>query len=158
MLVKNPKGRIVSVSEEFGAYLLDPKPVLMRRDGKPKTDLDGNTFPLVKAEHEKGFTLPSKAEIAAYEKEEEEGREGAENEQALRDAGARAIAGAALLANNAAKTSIKKKVKAAPQADPVEDEATVRDAEGDAKKYNALSDTQKELYIELFTDAPEGAE
>lgn len=155
MYLKNQKGRIVEVPDERGKYLLDPNPVLLRKDGKPKTDNDGNTFPLVKSKHEEGYTVPTKAEIKEYEDRQEEGRTASEEEAEMREAGARAIAGAAMLANRASKKKPVAK-KPAPKEDD-ELEGTVRDAEDDVEKYDALSEEGKALYLELFGDAPEGA-
>lgn len=157
MYLKNQKGRIVDVSDERGKYLLDPNPVLMRRDGKPKTDNDGNTFPLVKSKHEEGYTVPTKAEIKAYEDQQEAEQAQSQEEADMREAGARAIAGAAMLANRAVKTAAKKPTKKVEQKEDEELEATVRDAEDDAKKYDELTEEGKALYLELFGDAPEGA-
>lgn len=159
MYLKNPKGRIVEVDDARAAYLLDPKPVLLRKDGKPKTNEDGDTFPLVKAKHEEGYTKPTAAEIKAYEEEEEEKREQHEEEQGLRAAGAQAMVAASMLANRAnstKKTKVKEK-KVKEEKGDEELEATVRDAEGDAAKYDALSDEGKEMYITFFGEAPEGA-
>lgn len=157
MYLKNPKGRIVDVSDERGAYLLNPNPVLMRKDGKPKTDNDGNTFPLVKSKHEEGYTVPTKAEIKAYEDQQEAEQNLAQEEADMREAGARAIAGAAMLANRAVKTTTKKTTKKKEPEGGEELEASVRDAEGDAEKYDELSEDGKALYLELFGEAPEGA-
>jgi hypothetical protein len=162
MYLKNKKGRIVTVTDERGAYLLDPNPLLLRKDGKPKTNEDGDVFPLVKSKDDEGFTVPTKAEIAAYEAEQEEARERYEEEQGLRNAGAQAMVAAAMMANKAnrvSKPATKRKAKEEKGDDGGADlEATVRDAEGDAKKYNALDDAGKEMYIGIFGEAPEGAE
>lgn len=158
MYLKNKKGRIVEVDDKRAAYLLDPNPVLLRKDGKPKTNEEGDTFSLVKSKDEEGYTKPTAAEIKAYEAEQEEQREQHEEMENMKNAGAQAIAAAALMANRANKPQKPKKVKEKKEDDGAELEATVRDAEGDAEKYNALDDAGKEMYIGFFGEAPEGAE
>ncbi len=163
MYLKNPKGRIVEVTDERGEYLLNTNPVLLREDGKPKTDLDGRTYPLIKGEHEKGYTTPSPSEVKAYEAEQQASRDQIEEEQNLRMAGAQAMIASTLLSQRANVVAKPKKAEKKAKAQDVDDGADVdleiqaRDAEGDAKKYDALSDEAKEMYIALFGDAPEGA-
>lgn len=162
MYLKNKKGRIVEVDDKRAEYLLNPNPVLLRKDGKPKTNEDGDTFPLVKSKDEEGYTKPTAAEIKAYEAEQDAAREQYEEEQGLRAAGAQAMVAAAMLGNKANRVQKPKAKKAKEEKEDdtggADMEATVRDAEGDAKKYNALDDTGKEMYIGIFGEAPEGAE
>lgn len=158
MYLKNQKGRIVEVDDARAAYLLNPNPVLLRKDGKPKTNEDGDTFPLVKSKHEEGYTKPTAAEIKAYEEGENESREAYEEEQGMRNAGAQAMLAAAMMANRA---NAPKKAKPAKKVKEAQDdgdiEASVRDAEGNAAAYDALSDEGKEMYVSIFGEAPEGA-
>ncbi len=133
-LIKNPKGRIVEVSDERKVYLLDPKPVHTRPDGK--------RIALVKSRHEEGYTEPSASEVKQYE---------AGNEK---DAKPEKVE----LKEKEVEVVEKKKTKKQLKEEEAALEIEVRDAEGDVEKYEALSDDGKKLYIELFESAPEKEE
>ncbi len=164
-LIKNKKGVIVAVDAARKAYLLNPKPVALKTDGSPKTDANGKTFPVLKAEHEIGWTDVTAAEEAAYNEELEEAQESAQKvTQAQEAAGLVAVAAAmgakkaveADHANATGKNKAGRKSKAQKAAEAEaeaklkeEKEAKVRDAEGDKEKYDALSDDEKAMYADL---------
>lgn len=166
MLLKNPRGRIVSVSEERGEYLLNPHPVLLNSKGKPKLNKDGEEIPVIKARYEEGYTKPTKEEIDAYMEKREEDQEAAEEAQDAQDAAAAAAAAASLAAVKAAQAGSKakkggRKSKAQKEAEAkeaeekkAEMEGKVRDAEGDKAKYDALSDDEKKMYADLGMEVP----
>lgn len=173
-LIKNTHGVVVAVTDERKAYLLNPNPVAIGANGKPKTDANGNTFPIKKAAHEIGWSDVSKAEEAEYYEKLEEEQAAAEEVTNAKEA-AGMVATAAVLAQQRAEKSAEKAVKRNAKAKPSKSEVRrknaqegkdgdaadmeikVREAEGDAEKYDALSDNEKEMYLELFESAPEGA-
>lgn len=124
--IKNPKGRVVTVSDEHYEFLLNPHP--MHTD--PVT---GKKFEMTKQKHEEGYMKPTDAEIAAAERGEETKPKKAP-------------------AAKPAKTQ--KQAKEEKPEDAAAMEANVRDAEGDAAKFAALSDDEKEMYLELFGEEP----
>ncbi len=179
-LIKNPKGVIVSVPADRKAYLLNENPVALNIHGKPKTDANGNTFPIKKAENEKGWKEVTKAEADAYNEQLEEDQIAAEEATNATEAAGMVAVAAALATKkagsaqeraansrtkkNSAKKPIVKTEEEQTQDDAdaaaklkIESEGRVRDAEGDAAKYDALTDEEKALYIELFEGAPEGS-
>lgn len=167
-LIKNKKGTIVSVDEKRKAYLLNDKPVLLRPDGKPKVDANGNTVPLVKSADEIGWTDVSKAEEAAYYEKLEADQEAANEVSQAAEAAALTAVAATMAANNAQKkahnaakgakpgrkSNAQKEQEAAAQKAAEEMEMRVRDAEGDPAKYEALSEDEKEMYVTLFGAVP----
>jgi len=75
MLIKNPKGRIVDVTEEMGEYLLAERPK-KTIDGRIIKNKDGDAVIVQKGAHEKGYTKPTDAEIKRYEQQSAEGKAG----------------------------------------------------------------------------------
>ncbi len=140
-LIKNPSGRIVSMTPERKAYLLDPKP--MHTDPQ-----NGKKIALIKQEYEQGWTEPTEADIAAWEEE---------NKPKPTGTVAPAVAPAA---DETAKPKKKTKkeiaeAEAAAAAKDAELEASVRDAEDDKEKFDALSVAGQEMYLDIFGEAPE---
>ncbi len=163
-LIKNPKGRVVSVSPERKKYLLDPNPVALKVNGQPKEDNNGNKIPLIKAEYERGWLDVTQAEYDDFVDEMESGQDDAQEAEDAVRAATLATATAAQLSAKAGGSTAKKTAgrksnaqKAAEAKLKEELEASVRDAEDDAEKYAALSDDGKAMYLELFGDAPEEA-
>lgn len=164
MLLKNPRGRIVSVTQERGEYLLNPRPVLLNSKGKPRLNAEGEEIPLIKARYEEGYTKPTQAEIDAYLEKQAEDQAAAEEAAEATNAAAVAATAASMAAARAAqvgnKTTAKKggrksnAQKAAEQEARAEMEGKVRDAEGDKAKYDALSDEEKKLFAELGMEVP----
>lgn len=122
--IKNAKGRLVGVTDERYEFLLSPNPVHV-------DPVSGKRIPLIKSPHEQGFTKPTQAEIDEAERMNEE-----------------AAAGTLPPPVKPPKPTKEKKLTKA------EVEAKVRDAEGDKAKYSALSDEEKQMYLELFEEVP----
>lgn len=64
--IKNPKGRIVTVTAEAKEYLLADAPT-KTINGAKLLNKKGEPVAAVKSEHEKGYSEPTDAEIKAYE-------------------------------------------------------------------------------------------
>lgn len=168
ILIKNKKGRIVSVSAARKKFLLDPKPVALKANGQPKEDANGNFYPILKSRDEEGWTDVTPEEVKAYEAALEEDMQDANEVKDAQRAAELATQTASALAAKAnsadtknankkstagRKSNAQKEAEAAAAKEELE--AAVRDAEGDKAKYDALSDDGKEMYLSLFGDSPE---
>ena len=169
-LIKNPKGTIVAVTAERKNYLLTPNPPALMADGTPKRNSNGKIATLVKAEHEFGWSDVTAEEEKEYNEQLEADQEDAENVSNANEAAGLMAVGAALAAKKAAdadqKNATKSKGKGKggrksneqkEQEKKDEMEKHVVDAEGDAEKYDALTDDERAMYLEKFEAAPEGA-
>lgn len=155
--IKNPKGRVVQVSDERKAFLLDPNPMVVHSSGR-KT-------PYIRQAGEIGYVEPTDAEV---ERAEELGR--TSNENTIRkpadfnpkntptkavpatasrkaDPGAGNQAGAGAPQADAPAKSVPPAVRKA-----AEDKAN--EAKGDQDKWKKLTKYQKEVYTELHGDVP----
>lgn len=168
-LIKNKHGKISQVTAERKKFLLDPAPILLRPNGKPKLNDEGDPIIAVKGEYEKGYTDVTPQEEKEYwammdsrmeQREEEE--EAQEVAKAAADAAVAASVRAAKAGtgkkggrkSNAQKAAEEEEAKKQEEEKRAEMEGKVRDAEGDKAKYDALSDEEKKMYIDLFGDAP----
>lgn len=164
-LIKNKHGRVVSTSPERKKYLLANIVYALKKNGQPKEDANGEPIKMVKSQDEIGWTDVTPAEQKRFEEELEQSQIDAEEVEDAQRAAKLATATASKLAadagkkdqkNSKAQAAAEKKLK--DEADAKSElEADVRDAEGNAKKYDALTDDGKALYLELFGGAPEGA-
>ena len=166
-LIKNPKGKIVAVTKERKQYLLSDNPYALDAEGNPKKNNNGKYATLIKAAHEFGWMEVTADEAKAYEDQLAEDQEAAEGVTLAHEAAGITAVAAALAAkrasdadqkNAAGKGKVKaggpgRKTKAEKEAEAKlaaeEMEKRVRDAEGDKDKYEALSDDEKELYVQL---------
>ena len=57
-ILKNPKGRLVSVTQEAAEYLLSSRPTKTITGVEQKDD-KGQPVAVVKSQHEQGYTKPS---------------------------------------------------------------------------------------------------
>ena len=153
-LIKNKHGRVVSTTPERKKFLLDPKPMALKRNGQPKENANGDPIYLVKSQDEIGWTDVTPAEVKEFEQDIARGQEAAEEVEDATNAAKFATATAAKLSADASKAGAKALSKVAKKAQEEakmkeEMEAKVRDAEGDKVKYDALSDDEKEMYVAL---------
>lgn len=166
-LIKNPKGTIVSVTKEQKQYLLLDNPPVLDIEGNPRKNNNGKIATHLKAAHEFGWKEPTADEVKTYEDQLAEDQEAAEAVTLAHEAAGITVVAAALAAkrasdadqkNAAGKGKVKaggpgRKTKAEKEAEAKlaaeEMEKRVRDAEGDKDKYEALSDDEKELYVQL---------
>lgn len=172
-LIKNKKGRIVSCSPERKKFLLDTKPVALKANGQPKEDNNGNPIRIIKSQEEEGWSDVTPAEQKQFEAELAAEQDEAQEVQDAQRAAMLATETAASLTAKAgnvaqrnanAKGKPGRKSKAEKEAEESaaakvkeEMEAKVREAQDDAEKYDALSDDEKAMYIELFEEAPQGS-
>ena len=63
--IKNPKGRIVQVSDDAAVYLLATNPTSTIA-GVPLTNNKGQKVQVIKAEHEKNYSEPTKKEVEDF--------------------------------------------------------------------------------------------
>lgn len=114
--LKNPKGRIVQVSKEAAEYLLNDKPT-KTITGLAMTDDKNRPVVIKKAEHEKGYTVPTEAELKVFLKG-----------TATKDAD---------LAEKQAQEETKKAQKEAEKAAEAQAKADAKQAEANAKAQKA---------------------
>jgi len=140
-LIKNPLGAVVEVSDERYEYLVNPKP--MHTD--PQT---GKKTVLLKQAEEQQYSKVTPEEEKAWQADQDtrfkKAKGGNKIETAPEDrfGGAKAPASPATPATHT------------PVTHTPAMEANVHDAEWNVEKYNALTDDEKVLYIELFETAP----
>lgn len=169
-LIKNKHGKISQISDERKKFLLDPHPILMKANGKPKLDPEGDPIFAVKGEYEKGYVDVTPAEEKAYWAEMEARKEQRDEEDEAQEI-ANAAANAAIQASvraakagtgkgksgrksNAQKEAEEAEAKKVEEEKKAAMEVTVRAAEGDKAKYDALSDEEKKMYADLELEVP----
>lgn len=165
-LIKNKHGKISQVTAERKKFLLDPAPILLKPNGKPKLDSEGEPILAVKGEYEKDYVDVTPKEAKEYwdmmdaraeQREEEE--EAQEVAKAAADAAVQASVRAAKAGAGKGKGGRKSNAQKEAEEKEAEEkraemEVKVREADGDKAKYDALNDEEKELFAELKLEVP----